>query len=690
MSYYIGVDVGGTFTDGVVVDEGGEIWVFKVPTTPSDPSEGFLDCLKAAAHDLGLSISELLHSTGKLTYGTTIATNTLVQRKGSKVGIITTRGFRDTLPVSRIGRDYLPMDLQYDKPVALVPRHLIREVTERIDYKGSVVVPLIMEDVEQAVEELVREGVEAIAVCLLWSFKNPEHENMVSRWIEHRYSDVHVSTSHEIAPLLGEYERTATTTMNAILASPIRRHLRRLNSELRESGLARPLLIMQATGGVVPAEDASARPVNMIGSGPAGGVMAAQAVAEQLDFSNAICLDMGGTTLDVALINDGRYSASVVSRAYDHSIFVPMIDIYSMGAGGGSIAWMDLGRRLKVGPQSAGAEPGPVCYDRGGEEPTVTDANLILGYLNENNFLGGRLRVNRKRAEQAIRQQICGPLELDLVEAAAGIVRIVESNMVDCIRGLTLEKGYDPREYTIVSYGGAGSLHASALARELGINRTVVPYFAPVQSAYGIVTSDIVHSFSVTDISPIDDAARLNRIFDGMERRGYDLLEEENVALENVYTRRSMDVRYLGQMHEVTIPVHENPVTQGDLPGLVDRFEERYESLYGKGSAYRALGCEAVTLMVDVVGATQKPESKRYAKDSDSRIEETIKGTRPVYSFLEEGMREISIYDGEAITTGMDLRGPAIVEYPDTTVRVLEGQRAGVDEFRNLIIEEEG
>ena len=695
--YYVGIDVGGTFTDGVVVDQDAIVHIFKTPTVPQNPSDGFINCLRLAAEQFGCSLSQFLSQVEKMTYGTTIATNLLVEGRGAKTGLITTKGFRDTLPVARVAREYLDIDLQFERFPSLTPRHLIEEVSERVDYAGQVVTPLNIEDVTRAANSLLDRGIEAIAICLLWSFKNPAHEKAIRDLLVQRYPGLYISISSEIAPLIGEYERTATVVMNASLGPPIKRHVSKLEADLAENSLKVPLLIMQSTGGVVPAEDASLRPVALMGSGPAGGLIAAKHLAELQGLRNVICADMGGTSFDVSLLHDGQYSASLVTRAYNHNIYVPSIDIYSVGAGGGSIAWLDMGTRLKVGPKSAGADPGPVCYGRGGTQPTVTDADLVLGFLDPEYFAGGQMEVDVHKARDVIRESLAEPLGMDVLQVAAGIRRIVDANMADALSAITLQKGLDPRDYVMMAFGGAGPTHATSMARELGIGTVVVTPMATVQSAFGIVTSDIVHSFSISDVMRLDNsdakrleiADRISARYEEMEGRGYQLLERENVR--DAQTIRYADLRYGGQAHEVTIQIPSHRLTGADLERMATNFEAKYESLYGRGSAWPEAGLEVVSLRVDVLGRTPKPELKREVGIAGD-VSSALKGTRAV--FFNEGPNEgdgfvdTTVYYGEKLPCGCRFPGPAVVQYTGTTATILPGQLARVDEYRNLIITE--
>ncbi len=685
MKYAMGVDIGGTFTDGVVVDQDNVCHIFKTPTIPQDPARGLLNCVAKAAGAFGMSSGAFLQNLGKLTYGTTLATNALLEGTASKTGLITTKGFRDTLPIARVGREYLPIDLQFDKPPPLIPRSMIEEVSERVDRDGNVITPLDIEGAEQAIERLMAKGVQAIAICFLWSFRNPQHERQVRDILRQRHPQVYVTISSELAPVFGEYERTATVVMNSALGPRIREHLGRLEQLLYEQGLSVPLLVMQSNGGLTPAQDASLRPVTLLSSGPVGGVVASKHVGELLGYRNLVCVDMGGTSFDASLITEGEYASSLTARAYNHNVYVPMVDVYSIGAGGGSIAWVDMGRVLKVGPRSAGADPGPACYGKGGEEPTVSDADVVLGRLDPTYFLGGEVVLDEGRSRAAIEEKVARPLNMDVVSAAAGICQVVDAAMADAVRLISVRKGYDLRDYVMVAFGGAGPVHAGAIARELGLRTFVVPYVATAQSAFGIVASDIIHSFARSELMDLDDPARMDLGFRELEARGLELLRKEGFPESEARIVRQADMRYRGQDHEITVPISVKHLDKQDLPDIVGRFEGRYESLYGQGTIFRQAKIEVVTLRVDVVGATQKPSLPQVtAGGPDPR--HALRARRPVYFPEERGTLSTAFYDGDKLLGGNEIAGPAIVQFRGTTAVVHPGQHARVDEYRNLIV----
>lgn len=685
MKYYIGIDAGGTFTDGVIMDEMGNLRIAKTPSVVEDPARGFMDNLHAIAQQVNIPVQTLLRKVSKLSYGTTIATNAIIEGKGATTGLIMTKGFRDTLPLARIGREYLGIDLQVERPPSPIPRNFIEEVSERIDHSGKVITPLCMEDVEAGVERLLAKGVQSIAVCLLWSFKNQSHERAIAEFIAKRDPNVYVCLSSELIPLIGEYERTASTVLNSRLSPLISAYLESLGRRLKELGFKLPLLIMQAIGGLIPAEDAAKKTITLINSGPTGGLIAGKYFSELLGEPDLLCADMGGTSFDVSLITNGRYSHSLITRVSGQNIFAPMLDVHTIGAGGGSIAWIDAGRRLKVGPQSAGAEPGPVCYGKGGTEPTITDADLALGRINPEYFLGGKMLLDKRAAEQAIEEKIAKPMGFSVVEAAWAITEIANANMSDAVRVCTIQKGYDPRDYIMIAFGGAGPTHAAFIAKEIGIKRVIVTPMATAQSAFGIATSDIIHSFSLTDITHLDDVQRINKDYQDLEQKAYALAKAEDIDELQIEVARFADMRYKGQSHEVTIPVPLKELNKSDMAQLINDFERTYEEIYGKGTTFREAGIEAVTFRVDLLAKTAKPALKQDTFQVRD-VSQASKGKREVF-FENDGPVVTSIYDGDALMAGSRISGPAVIEYAGTTVLVLSGQIAEVDAYRNIIIQ---
>lgn len=693
--YHIGVDIGGTFTDMVVVDEAGEVRTYKTPSTPWDLSVGVFDAIELAAEDLGLSLEELLSLTAYLGHGTTAATNTFIERRGVTTGLITTRGFGDTILLQRtmgqwagLGENVTRYSLR-SLPPPLVPPHLIREVTERVDYKGEVVVPLNVEEARQAVVELVAAGIEAIAVCFLWSFKNPAHEREARRIITETAPHLFVTLSSDLVPVIREYERTATTVINCYLGPALSTYLTHLEDSLRRAGLKGSVTIMDSGGGVIPIEEASRKAVLLLTSGPAGGVLASVQMAETLGIDNVITTDMGGTSFDVSLIVDRMPLIAPSAEVGKYHIIVPMINITAIGAGGGSIARVE-DSHLFVGPHSSGAEPGPACYGRGGEEPTVTDADVVLGIIDPDYFLGGRLKLSRERAEEAIRDRVARPLGMGVIEAAAGIRAIADNHMADLLRTLTIEKGYDPRDFVLFAYGGAGPTHCSTYGAELNVRCTVVPVTATVHSAYGAVASDLHCSFELSDLlrtPPFFDRAakyleveRINANFAALEKRCREALKRDDILF-----RRYLDMRYRRQVNEIIIPVPLGRLQEEDVDKLVALFEKKYEELYGQGAAFREAGVEITTFRVGAVAPLPKPRLKRY-KVQVSDGSQALMGERRVFFNEERGFVPTRVYRGLDLIAGTILTGPAIIEYPGTTVVIGPLQRGRIDEYLNTII----
>src|SRR5688572_7062347 len=524
MPYLVGIDIGGTFTDCAIVDRAGKLSTAKVPSTPEDFSRGMMDALGAGAQALGLSLDEFCRDIAFLSHGTTVGTNTIIQKKGARVGLVTTRGHEDAIHIMRGSRGYGGRDIrkvvhfpETSKPVPIVPKRLIRGVSERVDCFGEIVVSLNEKEAEAAIESLINEGVQAIAICFLWSFRNPAHEQRVKALVEKIAKDVFVTCSVDIAPKWGEYERVTATALNAYLGPVMTGYLKRLHSSLEDLGYSHGLQIAQCGGGTVPVARAGEAPLLTLDSGPVAGVTASMFLGAAMGEKNIITTDMGGTSFDVSIIHDGKPAYSFISNTDQYEYFLPKVDLQAIGAGGGSLVRANPETRtLTVGPDSAGAFPGPVCYGRGGKVPTVTDAQLVLGYLDPDNFAGGRMKLDRDAAFAAI--TVLGkPIGMSAVECAAGICRIVELQMADVIRKVTVEKGYDPREFVLFAFGGAGPAHAGVFARELGVKKIIVPQrkAASTWCAFGAAAADVLHIFEHSEIMPTPvPAKRVNDALD--------------------------------------------------------------------------------------------------------------------------------------------------------------------------------
>lgn len=694
--YIVGVDIGGTFTDCVVVSDRGKVTIGKALSTPDDFAQGAVNAVRDAANNLGLPNEDAVLGSSRLFFhACTVGDNTLITRAGAKTGLITTKGFADTLLMmrGRITEGMTEAEADHlaalSKPEPFVPRRLTDEVFERIDYKGAVIIPLTDEEISGAIERLAGKGVESIAVCLLWSILNDSHEQQIAAVLRKSFPKLFFSLSNEVAPFVGEYERMVTTVFNAYIGPKITAYLNNLSRTLTSKGLKREPLIMQAYGGVLGTQATQKNAVGAIESGPASGVVGSQFLGRLVGEENILATDMGGTTFKVSVIRDGQIERDYKPVFMRYNILSPKIWVESIGAGGGSIAWIDneMGL-LKVGPEGAGAKPGPVCYGLGGAEPTVSDANLLLGYLNEHYFLGGRMKLDKNGALAAIREKIAKPLGMSELEAASGIFRIATAHMSDLIRKATVERGYDPRQFVLFAYGGAAPIHASRYAAQLGVKKVIVPITASVHGATGLISSDVVYEYGKSDhlVVPVD-VARMNQNFAGMVEQARQDLHAAGFADGDIKITRSVDIRYRYQVHELNVPFAAGtaPIAAAEMETLYDRFDELYEQAYGKGSAYREAGKEIITCRVSGVGCLPKPEFERDTM-GEKNVAAAIKGKREVY-FEEYGKYVATqVYDFDQLVAGAMIAGPAIIETPVTTIVVNPNDRAVADALRNTVI----
>lgn len=697
MDRLVAVDSGGTFTDCVVLDAAGRVTTAKAPSTPSDFSEGVVQSVSRAAAVEDLDLRGILHSTTSFCHGTTVATNALLTRSGSVVGLVTTKGHEDAIIVGRtiqkaagLTESELSNLAHLEKAVPVVPRPLIRGVTERIDYRGSVVVPVDVDEAARAADELSDAGVEAIAVCFLWSFMNPDHERAVAELIRSRHPDLLVTVSHEVAPVIKEYERCATTVLNGYLSGTTHAYISKLQERLADGGLAGDPVIMQSIGGVSSAEASKGRAVALLGSGPTGGVFGAAALGRLIGADNIVTTDVGGTSFDVGLVVDGE-PLVVGTPVFDkyHTV-LPVIDVTSIGAGGGSLAWIEPGTGLiKVGPQSAGAVPGPACYGTGGTLPTVTDANLVLGRLDPGYFLGGERRLHTDLADDAIRAHVAEPAGLPVTEAAMAIVDILDARMADLVRTSTIGRGYDPREFALFAFGGAGPLHVGAYAADVGTRLTVVPTNSAVFSAFGIAASDPVAVVQASDpmVAPFDPE-RLEEIYVALAAGAVEELRANGVAPEDITTNREVEMRYRGQVHEVRVPVPDGPLGAESLAVTMEEFRRRYNRRYGSGAAADA-AIEARTFVVRGVGRQAKPELRPAALSGEDPGPALV-AERQVYFRPLGGFVPTPIYRRELLVPGNSVGGHAVIEAVDTTMVIHPGQRAEVDAWGNILLDTTG
>ena len=692
--YRLGVDIGGTFTDATLINETtGEIRVGKVPSTPQDPSHGFMEATHRILREAAVSPDEV----GYVVHGTTVATNSIIEGKVARTGFVTTDGFRDLLEIQRQIRPSL-YDLQFEKPRPLTPRYLCFGVPERLDAQGNVLTPLDESAVRQVAEQLRQEDVESIAVCFLHSYINPSHEKRTGEILREVLPDTIISLSSEVAPEFREYFRASTTVINASISPVVGRYLQSIEARLRAEGLEAELLVMQSSGGVFTFAAASEKPVFMVESGPAAGVIAATYLGTTLGYPDVISFDMGGTTAKAGLIQNGTpritkdYEVGAAaqtgvgaSRGAGYPIRTPVIDLVEIGAGGGSIAWVDSGGVLRVGPQSAGADPGPVCYGAGGTEPTITDANLVLGRLNPSFFLGGEIELDVEAARQAIQEKCADPLNLDVVEAAHGIVEIANAAMVNALRLVSVQRGYDPRDFVLTAFGGAGPVHANRLAEEIDVPTTIIPMSPGTTSAMGLLVTDLKHDYSTTLIQHVDqlDTAAVEETYQELEAQGGASLEREEVRQEDISFLRQVDMRYVGQSYELTVPLPAEQLDASKIDRVLEQFHIEHDRAYGYSAPTEPV--EFVNLRLTAIGKIAKPRL-RELEGNDSDIAAAKKASRSVYFAESDGYVECPIYDRYLLGPSCVLTGPAIVEEIDSTTVIHPGYSAQVDRFGNLIL----
>ncbi|MEW6771842.1 MAG: hydantoinase/oxoprolinase family protein [Bacillota bacterium] len=676
--YRLAVDTGGTFTDFCLLGSDGRLHVTKVPSTPDDPSRAVVEGIKEVLREKGVhprQVDLVLH-------GTTVATNAILEGKGARLALITTRGFRDVIFIGRQNRPHL-YNFWAVKPRPPLPRRLVLEVDERILADGSVARPLREEEVDAIAERVVQSGVEAVAVCLLHAYANPAHELLLKDALEKKIPGLLVSVSSEVLPEFREYERTSTTVVTALVRPVVDRYVGKLERELEGAGVGGSLYIMQSNGGVITPAQARKQSARTVLSGPAGGVLAGVYLGRLTGYKNLITADMGGTSMDVCLVHNGEPRFTTEGSVAGHPLRLPMLDIHTIGAGGGSIAWIDAGGALRVGPQSAGAVPGPACYGFGGQEPTVTDANLVLGRLGAADFAGGKT-LQRELAARCIAERVARPLGLTLEAAAEGIIRVVNASMAGAIRVVSVQKGYDPRDFTLVAFGGAGPLHAVELARELGIPRILVPLYPGVTSAWGMLAADVRHDYSLTCVMELNPGAgpALDDRFAALLRRGREDLLREGFKETQVTLARLVDIRYKGQSYELTLPVPGRPLGEGELISLAGRFHRMHRKHYGYCRENAPL--EIVTLRLVATG--RLPKMKPPSRKAGREVEAV--GTRRVY--LAGAPQDVPVYHRRQVGPGWEVDGPAIISQADSTTLIWPGDRARCDRWGNIIIETAG
>jgi N-methylhydantoinase A len=670
----IGIDVGGTFTDCVLVDARGRSIVEKTFTTPEDPSKGVMNGLEKLATAAGLSRTDFLAGVVRIVHGTTITTNAVLTGRGAKTGFLTTEGFRDVLLMRRGVREE-QFNSKCAPPTPLVPRSLTYTVPERVDCEGRQMVALDQSRARDSIRALKRSGVESIAVSFLFSFLNPVHEQEIAALLKEEFPEAYVSLSTQVLPQLRAYERHSTTALNAYVGPILARYLDNLTARLQSAGFCGRLLIMQSNGGVMAPEMAARFGCRTLLSGPAGGPVAGIFCGQRAAYKDLITMDMGGTSFDVSFIKAGQVSFTREGSVGGHAMAFPVLDIRTVGAGGGSIAWVDEGGVLHVGPTSAGANPGPICYGRGGSEPTVTDADLVLGYLGADDFLGGKFRLDFEAAQKGVEERIAKPLGIETVRAAEGINRLVNSTMADAIRLVSIGEGYDPRQCALVVAGGAGAVHAAAIARELGIRTLLIPREASVFCAVGMLLSDLKHDYVRTLSGELAGLPRkkIQDLYLEMEAEALKTLTEEGMKAADVVLSYAVDLKYVGQFHEVTIPF---PSLSENFSELQKSFDAQHLRLYGYNLPGQAV--EALHWRLTALGRTDRPPN--FGREvSQSTEKATPQKTRNVVF----GGQKVptNVYEDGALQAQATIEGPAIIEEPTTTVVVPPGCRLAVNEF---------
>jgi len=696
LAFIVGVDVGGTFTDAVLVDRDGGITFGKALSTPSNFSEGVLDSIADIASARGIPLDEILRKTDLLLHCTTIAENAIITGDMAKAALITTKGFEDTLYLQRgaygrwsgLPEEMIKHPVMTDKPPPVIPRNLVVGVTERTDYKGEIVARINEEEVGRAANDLAKQGIESIGVCFLWSFQNPTNETKVGKLIRSAHPRMRITLSHELAPFMGEYERVSSTALNARLSPTATSYLERLRALFRKRGFNGSLLVMLAYGGLVSVEEASKKVVGLIESGPAAGVMGSQFLGRVIGAKNIIACDMGGTSFKVGVITNGVFDYAVESQIERYHYTIPKIDIASIGSAGGSIVWIEPRTGLpKVGPQSAGSAPGPICYDLGGEEPTITDTDLLLGYLDPDFFLGGKMKLNLEKTRRIFDEKVSRPLKMKAREAASNVYDLVNSQMAALLHKVTVERGLDPREYTLFSYGGAAAIHAVEFARELDVQKVVVPMTASVHGAFGAVSSDISHEhFTTRQMNVPPDLKEVNEIFGELESRALSQMKEEGFAEKGVKLIKSITMKFRLQVYALDTPLLTTgrDVTEADLQKTYRRFEELYEQRHGKGSAYKEAGMQIVSFRVKASSSITKPAYRKFRMDGEDARSAMIGRREAVFSGRVLPTR---FYKYDSLKPGNRVKGPAVVLTPVTTVVVPPTEQAKVDAYRDIVIE---
>lgn len=676
MTYRIGVDTGGTFTDVSLIEEAtGKVYITKVPSTPENSAVGVMNGVEQILSETGVSSQDVSF----FIHGSTVATNTLLEKKGAKTALITTTGFRDVLEIGRQTRPKL-YEFRARRADPLIPRNLRWELDERINANGEIIKPIDEKDLE-AIYSLIKDNeIESVVICFINSFLNPENEHQLKRALERKFENLAVTASSDILPEIKEYERTSTVAVNGYVMPKMKFYLKDLEKSLKELGVPSELYIMQSNGGIISTDTAVEKPVRTVLSGPAGGVISGVDIAKQTGEGNLITIDMGGTSLDTALINNGNPQYTTNSSINDFPINVPMVEMHTIGSGGGSIAWIDSGGALRVGPHSAGATPGPVCYGKGGEEPTVSDANAILGRLNPESILGGRMKMDIESARRVMEEKVANPLGISVEEAAEGILKVVNANMVRGIRVVSVEKGHDTRDFSLLAFGGAGPLHAVDIAKELESKNVVIPPNPGITCASGMLIADVRHDYVKSFISNTVnvDLNKLNAVFGELEQEALNALENQGFTEDTVKVEKSLDLRYRGQAYDLNIALDSNLIDSQSLEESISVFHSTHERIYGFNRVSEPL--EIVNARITSYGLIDKPEDE-IKKSQSAEPEYNL---RQVY--YNGKFEETKILNRETLSSEYVVEGPAILEQLDSTIVIYPNQSAYTDKYGNLII----
>jgi len=684
--YRLGIDAGGTFTDFVLADQNGHVRLYKALSTPQDPTQAIKNGLALISEDIGLSAQEIVSKCDLCINGTTVGLNALIQHKGGKTGLICTKGHEDSIEI-RLGHkeDGYRYDPEYPPAVMLVPRYLRRGVEERVLSSGEIRTPMNEDDVRAACDLFLKEGVETVAISFVWSVLETSHERRAAEIVREMMPDVVLTVGSELYPQVREYTRTSTAVTNAYLAPIMKRYVEAVDAYFRGLGARYPVRYFQSNGGLAIGQAMTDRSVYAINSGPASAPTAGLSVAAPFGETNVITCDMGGTSFDITLTKGGVTNLNKNIDFLRYRIGVPMIQVETLGAGGGSIGWIDEMGLLQMGPQSAGADPGPACYDQGGDQPTVSDANLVLGYLNPDGLVGGRLPLDAKKARAAIKTKVADPLGISAEKAAYGMYTIVNSNMVNGIRRVSVERGYDPRDFVLVGAGGATAAHITAIAEEMGIDRIILPKLASGLCAYGQIISDVKYNYMATSPVRLDNAqayAQVNKLYKQIEKQGRDHLKADGFKASQIRAERSIEMRYVGQVHECTVEIGNFEINSKTIDQVKEAFHARHEQLYTYSERHNTI--EVVNIESTLYGAVDKPKQAKIGKGQSPA--KALKSERKAIFDASGKAQKTPVYDGSLLGAGATIKGPSVIEEETTTIVVQPGWTATLDPSGSYVI----